>query len=115
MVDQLGTEIITVPMCLRQGTRKGLLLCFSIISIACLPSDSIGFPPLDMDLRDWLVSDSKDDRDTQKRLHGFIYSLLKVTREQLETIAKEQGDYFPTPRQITCQWHRRYIRVTSSQ
>jgi hypothetical protein len=76
----------------------------------------IGFPPLDADLRDWLVSDSDDDRGTvQKKLHGFIYSLLMVTREKLETIAKKQGDYFPTARQITCQWHRRYIRVTSSQ
>ncbi|KAN0102363.1 hypothetical protein V8E52_012017 [Russula decolorans] len=72
MVDQLGTEIITVPMCLRQGRREG-------------------FPPLDADLRDWLVSDSDDDRGTvQKKLHGFIYSLLMVTREKLETIAKKQ-------------------------
>jgi len=71
MVDQLGTEIITVPMCLRQGRREG-------------------FPPLDVKLRDWLVS--SDNRGTvQKRLHGFIYSLLVVTRERLETVAKIQG------------------------
>ena len=28
MVDQLGTEIITVPMCLRQGRRKGFTVLF---------------------------------------------------------------------------------------
>jgi hypothetical protein len=51
-------------------------------------------------LRDWLVS--SDNRGTvQKRLHGFIYSLLVVTRERLETVAKIQGDYFPTARRIS--------------
>ncbi|KAF8494140.1 hypothetical protein F5888DRAFT_1848288 [Russula emetica] len=71
MVDQLGTEIITVPMCLRQGRRQG-------------------FPPLDMELRDWLVSGLGDRATVQKRLHGFIYSLLMVTHKQLVTIAKQQ-------------------------
>ncbi|KAF8498580.1 hypothetical protein F5888DRAFT_1802761 [Russula emetica] len=71
MVDQLGIEIITVPMCLRQRRREG-------------------FPPVDMELRDWLVYETGDRRSVQKRLFGFTYSLLNITRRQLETIAKEQ-------------------------
>jgi hypothetical protein len=53
----------------------------------------IGFPPVDEALRDWLVSKTDDRRGVQKRLHGFSYSLLKITHRLLETIAKEQGDY----------------------
>jgi hypothetical protein len=70
----------------------------------------IGFPPVDMALRDWLVSVSEtgDRRSVQKRLHGFSYSLLKITHRQLETIAKEQGDYPPTASQITYRWCCRY-------
>ncbi|KAF8491845.1 hypothetical protein F5888DRAFT_1892004 [Russula emetica] len=71
MVDQLGTETITVPMCLRQRGREG-------------------FPPVDMELRDWLVSDLGDRTAVQNRLHGFLCSLLMVAHERLETIAKEQ-------------------------
>ena len=36
-------------------------------------------------------------------MHGFVYSLLMVTREQLQVIEKEQGDYLPTAAWITCQ------------
>jgi hypothetical protein len=71
MVDRLGTETVTVPMCIRQTRREG-------------------FPPVDRALRDWLVSETGDRRSVRKRLHGFTYSLLKITRRQLETIAKEQ-------------------------
>jgi hypothetical protein len=96
MVDQLGIETITVPMCLRQRGREGLPFCFFFISMAFYNPTSIGFPPLDMELRDWLVSELGDRTAVQNRLHGFIYSLLMVTHERLETIAKEQGDYLPT-------------------
>ena len=114
MVDQLGTEIITVPMCLRQGRREGYRSAFSLYVWLIYNPTPIGFPPLDVDLRDWLVSDSGDRTTVQKRLHGFIFSLLMVTREQLETIAKERGDCPPTTPRVTCQWHRRCIRVTRS-
>jgi len=42
MVDQLGTQIITVPMCLRQK-REGFPFCLSL-SLACLQSDSRRVP-----------------------------------------------------------------------
>ncbi|KAN0114069.1 hypothetical protein V8E52_007045 [Russula decolorans] len=70
MVDQLGMEIITVPMCLCQ--RRG------------------GFPPFDENLRNWLASLSGERRSVQKMLHGFTYALLMVTYKRLETIAEEQ-------------------------
>jgi hypothetical protein len=56
-----------------------------------------------VDLHNWLVSDSGDRTTVQNRLHGFIYALLMVTREQLENIAKQQGDYLPTAPWITYQ------------
>jgi hypothetical protein len=114
MVDQLGWEIITVPMCLRHRRREGSPFSFFFIKYVYNPIN-IGFPPVDADLRDWLVSDSGDRDTVQKRLHGFIYSLLMVTREQLETIAEKQGDYLATAARITCQWRCSDTRVTSSR
>lgn len=70
MVDQLGTDIITVPMCLRRKTG--------------------GFPPSDVDLRNWLASRRGNSGSVRKMLHGFTYSLLMATRKRLETIAEKQ-------------------------
>jgi hypothetical protein len=57
----------------------------------------IGFPPPDFDLREWLVpsgSVSSDQSAAQKRLHGFVYSLLNVTCTALEIIVMEnKGSY----------------------
>ncbi len=61
-----------------------------------------GFPPVDRDLHNWLRTGTGDKTIVQKRLHGFLCSLLKVTRSQLETIAsQEQGIYLPTALRIT--------------
>jgi len=79
---------------------------------------AIGFPPVDKALHDWPVSETRpgDRRSVQKRLHGFIYSLLVVTRTELETIALQKGgNYLLTAPQITCQWRCRCIRVTSTR
>ncbi len=74
-----------------------------------------GFPPIDRDLRNWLCNTS-DRSIVQKRLHGFLCSLLKITRSQLETIAsQEQGNYLPTAPGITYQWYCRCTRVTRRQ
>jgi hypothetical protein len=95
MVDELGIEVITVTMCLRQRGDEGISFCliFIIIRWRVYNLTSIGFPPTDVELRNWLRSDIGDQATVQKRLHGFIYSLLKITCGQLETIAKEQRDY----------------------
>jgi hypothetical protein len=39
MVDQLGKDVIVVPMCLRQIKSSGFPFCFIFISMACLQSD----------------------------------------------------------------------------
>jgi hypothetical protein len=79
------------------GISEGFPFCFIVISMLCLQSDTIGFPPVDKALRDWLVYETGGRRSFQKRLHGFICSLLMVTRTELETIASQkQGDYLPT-------------------
>ncbi|KAI9507727.1 hypothetical protein F5148DRAFT_1376382 [Russula earlei] len=70
-VDQLGKEIITVPMCLRRGSE--------------------GFPPPDRKLRNWLLEEY-DRRIVQTRLYHFAYSLLVVTLRKLETIASDKQD-----------------------
>ncbi|KAF8311127.1 uncharacterized protein EI90DRAFT_3098004 [Cantharellus anzutake] len=72
MVDELGKEIITVPMCLRPGIK--------------------GMPPPDMKLRDWLVSQIRNRDTVQKRLRGFLFSLLVVTLRTLKTIVSEKQD-----------------------
>lgn len=52
----------------------------------------IGFPPSDTALRDWLLSlNHKEQKDVTKLLHGFLFSLLKVTLQKLEDIEKN-GD-----------------------
>ncbi|KAI0288915.1 hypothetical protein B0F90DRAFT_1921694 [Multifurca ochricompacta] len=79
MVDEVATKIITVPMCLRKpGTQ--------------------GFPPPDIDLRNWLysVKDDIDPDELAKKLHGFVYALLTVTEKHLEDIeSDQQGDVAP--------------------
>ncbi|KAH9959793.1 hypothetical protein BC827DRAFT_1376981 [Russula dissimulans] len=72
MVDQLGKEIITVPMCLRPSSQ--------------------GFPPPDRNLRDWLIVRIGDRATVQTRLHAFAYSLLVVTQRELETIVSKKQD-----------------------
>lgn len=63
----------------------------------------LGFPPVDADLRDYFVYGSGDRATARNKLHGFLYSLLMITRKRLETIAEKQGDHLPTLARITCQ------------
>lgn len=53
-----------------------------------------GFPPADATLRSWVLSKDTDDQVTQaaaqKRLYGFVYALLTVTRTTLETIESQR-------------------------
>ncbi|TFK53306.1 hypothetical protein OE88DRAFT_1733256 [Heliocybe sulcata] len=63
IVDELGKRVVVVPMCLRQG-------------------GTYGFPPADMNLRDWLLRRVLGDPLTD----GFIYALLTVTKAHLEQI-----------------------------
>jgi hypothetical protein len=44
MVDQLGIDVITVPMCLRQKEDEGFQFCFIFISMACLQFDLYRIP-----------------------------------------------------------------------
>ncbi|KAM6489485.1 hypothetical protein JOM56_015042 [Amanita muscaria] len=70
MVDQIGMEIITVPMCLRQDGSKG-------------------FPPPDRGLCAWLCSiDTSDKALVEKALYALIYALLTVLYEYLINIEK---------------------------
>jgi hypothetical protein len=71
----------------------------------------VGFPPPDEDLRIWLISETRDRAIVRKMLHGFIYSLLMVTRKRLETI--ERGDYPPIVPRITYQWRCRNTKAKS--
>ncbi|KAI9434407.1 hypothetical protein F5148DRAFT_998459 [Russula earlei] len=72
IVDQLGKEVITVPMCLRKGYE--------------------GYPPPDVELRNWLLAWSSDRATVQRKLYGFARSLLVVTLSKLETIGSEHPD-----------------------
>jgi hypothetical protein len=58
---------------------------------------SIGYPPSDATLRSWLLSGEISDKTlgaVRKRLRGFVYALLTVTRTALETIDgdREEGE-----------------------
>ncbi|KAK2460395.1 hypothetical protein APHAL10511_007560 [Amanita phalloides] len=71
MVDELSTEIITIPMCLRLT--------------------NLGFPPPDIKIRDWLTG-TRDKNEIAKRLNAFVFSLLNVTRERLTAIGGQTDD-----------------------
>ncbi|KAI0295042.1 hypothetical protein B0F90DRAFT_1820770 [Multifurca ochricompacta] len=80
MVDEVATKIITIPICLRS-------------------SKSQGFPPPDIELRNWLCSvggDSDPDAPS-KKLHGFVYALLTITEkhdvapQESTTIGRDRG------------------------
>ncbi|KAI0258043.1 hypothetical protein BC834DRAFT_975730 [Gloeopeniophorella convolvens] len=72
MVDELAKTIISVPMCLRD-------------------KDSTGFPPADGSLRDWFAELPKSGKEeTEKKLHGFLHSLLEVTLQRLKEIEASQ-------------------------
>lgn len=52
-----------------------------------------GFPPADATLCSWVYpGGSSDQAAAQKRLHGFMYGLLTVTRITLEAIKSEMKD-----------------------
>ncbi|KAI0261148.1 hypothetical protein BC834DRAFT_490945 [Gloeopeniophorella convolvens] len=72
MIDELAKTIISVPMCLRDAGSKG-------------------FPPADDDLRSWLVPRQTDREETERRLHGFLHSLLEVTLQRLKEMESSQG------------------------
>ncbi|KAI9454622.1 hypothetical protein F5148DRAFT_424620 [Russula earlei] len=69
MVDQLGMEVIAVPMCLRMEDE--------------------GYPPPDKGLRDWLLAWTSGRTAVQKKLYGLAHSLFVVTLSKLETIELE--------------------------
>ncbi|KAI9512364.1 hypothetical protein F5148DRAFT_1008366 [Russula earlei] len=70
MVDQLGTEVVVVPMCLRMGHE--------------------GYPPPDKEIRDWLLVGKTDRVTVRKKLYGLAHSLLVVTLSKLEAIEREE-------------------------
>ncbi|KAI0260662.1 hypothetical protein BC834DRAFT_534129 [Gloeopeniophorella convolvens] len=72
MVDELSKTIITVPMCLRDPA-------------------STGFPPPDDALRDWLLEGSRSQEDTERKMHGFMHSLLRTTLDRLQGIEALRG------------------------
>ncbi len=75
-----------------------------------------GFPPVDKDLRNWLRIDTGERAIVQKRLHGFLCSLLETTRSQLEALASEEkSNYLPISPRTTYQWYYRCTRVTHRQ
>ncbi|KAI9455049.1 hypothetical protein F5148DRAFT_401100 [Russula earlei] len=69
MVDQLGTEVVVVPICLRMGHE--------------------GYPPPDKEIRDWLLVGKTDRVTVRKKLYGLAHSLLVVTLSKLEAIERE--------------------------
>jgi hypothetical protein len=94
IVDQLGIKIITVQMCLRLEGSQGIVFCSFFWGTYNLTLT--GFPPPDNELRDWLLSGKPSDSqlDSQRRVYGFVYSLLTVTRTRLQTIETEgKGNY----------------------
>ncbi|KAI0260658.1 hypothetical protein BC834DRAFT_1044451 [Gloeopeniophorella convolvens] len=50
-----------------------------------------GFPPPDDVLRDWLLEDPRSQENAERKLDGFMCSLLKVTLERLRAIEALQG------------------------
>ena len=90
MVDQLGKIIITVPICLRGPQSSGLIYHRSL-GCTCTFNVPTGYPPSDEVLREWLLElNSKGQKDVAKLLHGFLFSLLRVTLQHLKEI--ENGD-----------------------
>ncbi|KAI0295063.1 hypothetical protein B0F90DRAFT_1940148 [Multifurca ochricompacta] len=97
MVDEVATKVITIPMCLRS-------------------SKSQGFPPPDIELRDWLCSVGGDsDADAlSKKLHGFVYALLTVTEKRLEDIESDYQDDFAPQETTTIGRDRRRPRLDTA-
>ncbi len=57
----------------------------------------IGYPPPDVNLRSWLLSDEEISDETQdtirRKLHGFVYALLTVTRTALDAVDSNNEKY----------------------
>jgi hypothetical protein len=95
-------------MCLRPDSSQGYAFCscFSRTYNLIL----IGSPPPDATLRSWVLSgDTNNQVPTRKRLHGFVYSLLTVTRATLETIgsqSEKEGEMAETESYVAKRsWH----------
>jgi len=48
-----------------------------------------GFPPPDRRLRKWLLSGKGKRLEERRRLHGFVYALLTITRRELERLESD--------------------------
>lgn len=76
-------------MCLRGDFTQGF--CVLISTIPMLIYIMTGFPPPDRELRIWLLAGQRKQLDEERRLHGFIYALLTVTRRHLKTLEREKS------------------------
>jgi hypothetical protein len=93
MVDELARRIITVPMCLRPYEDQGMHSVHPFPSRRAYRLFLTGFPPADATLRSWVYpGGSSTQAAAQKRLQGFMYGLLIVTRITLEAIESEMKD-----------------------
>jgi hypothetical protein len=95
MVDQVATEIITVPMCLREEGSQGCTFFTSFLT--CLYHDPSGFPPADGLLLSWFTSvsnsDEGEEENVTKKLHALMTSLLIVLCERLTKLGVPDGEY----------------------
>ncbi|KAI0288403.1 hypothetical protein BC826DRAFT_1107716 [Russula brevipes] len=89
-IDQLSKRIITVSICLRAPGTGSVL--HSDAHFTTLMLYTAGFPPPDSALRDWLISKPWDRPAIMKRFHGFVYSLLTVTRERLQELVNSNAN-----------------------
>jgi len=94
MVDQVATEIITVPMCLREDGSQGCT--FHTPLLTCLSHYPSGFPPPDKRLRNWFISlplGGNNEHQITRKLHAFMTSLLTLLREHLVKLDVQDGEY----------------------
>ncbi len=121
MVDEVGANVVTISMCLREEGATGSSLHTNKFTIFTPFGTTTGFPPADKALRDWLTTMTRttniDQTVIDKSFQGLLTAILSVTQKNLETIQSERnGDLHTiTAIQVTISWCSRYLFLGSRQ
>ena len=119
MVDEVGANIVTISMCLREEGATGSSLHTSKFTIFTPFGTTTGFPPADKALRNWLttMTENYDQTVIDKSFQGLLTAIFSVTQRYLDTIQSQRdGDLHSiTAIQVTISWCSRYLFLGTRQ
>jgi hypothetical protein len=94
MVDELGKKVVTIFMCLRNDNTAGEVLFPS--HHLDISHNNLGFPPPDVELRNWFLATAQNRAQAGIRSYAFLYAVFVVVLDRLKSIEAEIGKLLVT-------------------